>query len=191
MSGFDREIVRLDLLMRDISRKVLPRSAASALNKTASLSRTRIIRGVSKQLSIQQKIIRKRIYVRRATPRRQVASVAAYVRGLSAIRLKPRDTGRGGWSMRKGKGVKARGGHHFPNAFIAKGRNAQNHVFERTGKVSKRDGKNYHHVDVVRIAIDKTLEDVAPRTVRRLMNSRFDGLLQHEINHRLTRLGVK
>lgn len=135
MSRLDKEAAVLDAQFEAVGRKHMPRATASALNKTAALARTRTIRGVSKQAGIQQKLIRKRVYVRKAKPKDQRASVRAYIRGVSLIRMKPRDTGKGGWSKRRGDGVKARGGHHYPDSFIAKAPNGKLQVFERNLKV--------------------------------------------------------
>jgi len=191
MSRMDKEAAVLDAQFAALGRKQMPRATASALNKTAALARTRTIRGVSKQAGIQQKLIRKRVYVRKAKPKEQRASVRAYIRGVSLIRMKPRDSGRGGWRTRRGDGVKARGGHHYSDAFIAKSPKGHLQVFERNLKVSRRNGRKYHHVDVVRVPISREVEAIAPRVVGRLMRNRFPGLLQHEMDWRLKKLGVK
>lgn len=191
MSSLDREVAALDALFVDLGRKHMPRATASALNKTAALARTRVIRGVSKEAAVQQKLIRDRVYVRKASPKDQRASVRVYIRGVSLIRMKARDTGRGGWSKRRGDGVKAPGGHHYPDSFIAKAPNGKLQVFERNLKVSQRNGRKYHHVDVIRVPIKREVEAITPRVVQRLMRNRFPDLLNNELDWRLKKAGAK
>lgn len=193
MSRQDKQAAELDAKLAALGHKQMKRSSNSAMNKTAALARTRTIRGVAKQVGVQQKQVRKRVYVGKATAKRPVARVLAYAAGISLIHLKPRDTGKGGWRKRTGKGVYARGasGHHFPDAFIATAPNGMKHVFERTLKVSRRKGRKYHHVDVVRVEIDDEVKVILPRVTRRVINARFHQLLQHEIDWRMKKQGVK
>jgi len=205
--AFDQEVARLDAALAGIARQDVPRGVASALNKTGGVVKTRTIRGVAKKERIQQKLIRRQVYVKRATAKRQVATVRAYTRGINMIHLKPRDSGRGGWSKRRGKGVRARGGHHFPEAFIAKGKNGKPQVFERTGKITRRQktaagfrrhgagaaggGAKYHHVDVIRLPIRRAIESIAPVAAAREMKSNFEKRLAHEIDWRLKKRGLR
>ena len=191
MSRVLREVAALDGQLDAVSGKQLLRAESAALNKSAALSRTRVVRLVAKEVGVPQKLIRGRLYINKSTPKRRRARLLAYVKGVSLIHLNPRDTGKGGWRRRKGKGVRARGGHHYPDAFVARGLNGRQQVFERNLKVSYRDGKKYHHVDVVRLPIEKEVERHAARVTREIMSSRLGDLLSHEMAWRLQKAGAK
>lgn len=169
----------------EFSRTVVPRATVSALNKAAPLARTRTVRAVSKITGIQQKLIRKRTYFRKANTRSLRASLRTYTQGVSLINMNPRDTGKGGWRTRRGQGVRARGGFHYRQAFIANGPNGKRQVFQRTGQKTG----SYHHVDAVKVGIRDAVETVAPVAARRVMKQRFPGLMSHEIDRRLKKVG--
>lgn len=186
----EQQVAKLDALLGSINQKQMPRAVVSALNKTAPLARTRTIKGTAKQTKIQQKLIRQRVFVRRATTRTMTASIRAYTRGVGVIHMKPRDTGKGGWKNRRGSGVKAAGGRQYRNAFVAKTPGGKKQVFERTGRVTGNAARrNYHHITVVREPIRQAVENIAPRVAKRVMQSRFHGLLAHEIDRRIKGIG--
>lgn len=186
MKDVTRQVADLTTALARVSRQDVPAAAASTMNKVLPRVRSRVVKGVSTLTRVKQKLIRERVYYRRSSPKRINTSLRVYTRGINAINLNPRDTGKGGWKNRRGKGVRARGGFHFPNAFVAKDRNRRPQVFQRTG----RKTGHYHHVDVVRVPILDEVEEIAPKVARRVVNGQYQQLFSHELNRRLKRRGL-
>ena len=173
----DRQFAELDAALEAYIQKKMPAAVVSALNKAAPLAKTRTIRGTAKRTKLPQKLIHKRVYNRKASIKTLKAQIRAYVQGVSAIQLKTRDTAKGGWKNRKGKGVTAKG-RRWGNAFIANTPKGKPHVFQRKGSARLP-------IEVVRIDIADDVQAVAPKAATRIMQQRFPGLLQHEILRRL------
>jgi hypothetical protein len=102
-----------------------------------------------------------------------------YYRGISVIDLNARDSGKSGWRSRKGRGVKA-GKRTYSSAFIARGRNGKQHVFERKGSARLP-------VDVVRVDIRKQVEDIAPKAAERELKSNYAKRLKSDLAWRLSK----
>lgn len=90
--------------------KDLRRILANAVNRASRTMRTQIIRKAAKALKIKQKIIRSRVWFRKATPGYLASRVRGGVVGFRLIDLGAREL--------KGGGVKVRG-QKYPQAFIA------------------------------------------------------------------------
>lgn len=182
MQSYDQQISGLKSKLSSFKSIEVPRANASALNKTTAASKTRVVRGVAKAIQVPQKFVRKRMYVSRATARRQSSRLRAYYRGISVIDLKARDSGKGGWRTRKGRGVRA-GKRRYSDAFIAYGNNANKHVFRRKG-----DGRS--PLEVVRIEIQKHVDVIAPKVAMREMKENFAKRLKHDLEWRLRKYQV-
>lgn len=107
-----------------------PRQVEAALKSTYAKmgrwARTRAVRGLSGQLGIQQKILRRRVKTFRMQHGVQGGGAAKVWFGMRPIKLahlKPR---------RSGKGVRAEGGRYVEGAFIRR-INGRDRVFKRTG----------------------------------------------------------
>lgn len=131
--GLDRLVVELDATL-DQAEKALN----STLVKMASWLRTRSVRGLSKELAIQQKVIRRRLKSFRLKKGTDGSSITVWygLDPVAMIYLGARQTK---------KGVTA-GKHRRDSAFIAKGANGGRQVFKRQGKA--------------RLPIDKQVLDV-------------------------------
>lgn len=105
--------------------------AEKALNTTlvkmASWLRSKSVKGLSKELAIQQKVLRRRLKSFRLKRRSGGSEITVWY-GLDPIALIY-------LQARKNKqGVKAYGGRFVQSAFIASGRNGKSQVFKRRGK---------------------------------------------------------
>ncbi len=99
----------------------------STLNKMAAWVRTRSMKGMSKALQIQQKIIRRRLKAVkfRDTPDGGAAKVWFGLNPVGMIYLGAKQTS---------SGVSAQGGRQVKGAFIAQGKGGGRQVFKRVGK---------------------------------------------------------
>ncbi|SEQ49142.1 Prophage minor tail protein Z (GPZ) [Amphritea atlantica] len=183
LMSYDQQIDQLKRKLSAYKTIEVPRAASSALNKTIKASETRTVRGVAKAINVPQKYVRKRIYIKRSTARTLQSRLRSYYRGISVIDLNAKDTGKGGWSQRKGKGVKTSGKRQYSNAFIARGTNNQLHVFQRTGTARLP-------VDVVRIEIQQHVDVIAPKAAEREMRQGFERRLIHDLKWRLSKYEV-
>lgn len=103
------------------------RALNSTLRRMASWVRTRSTRGLSAELAIQQKIVRRRIKSTRLQRLGDGASVKVWfgLNQISLIWLQPRQSG---------AGVKAAGGRFVEGGFIASGKRGGRQVFKRKGR---------------------------------------------------------
>ena len=132
------------------------RALRSTLRKMASWVKTRSVRGLSKELKVQQKAIRRRLRSLKARPTADGGAQIKIWYGLDPIAL----INLGASQNRRG--VRAAGGRFVPGAFIAPGKGGKMQVFKRVGKA--------------RLPIKKQSADIAAKAERFL----DDGLLNSE-----------
>ncbi len=180
MAGsIDQQIAALTKKLQSIKAIEVPRATASALNKTANAAKTRTVRGVAKSIAVPQKHVRKRVYVKRATAKSRKARIRNYYFGISVMHLNPRDTGKGGWRSRRGRGVRARN-RVWGDAFIAKGRNGNTRVFQRKGLARSP-------IVDVRIELEDPVNDIAPKSAERELKSNYAKRLKSDLAWRLSK----
>lgn len=167
------------------------RAASSALNKTGSLARTRIIKGVASSVKVPVSQVRKRVYLSRSNVRTLKIVQIGYAKPISLVALirnPSPDTGR---RRRRALRVNKK---TYPEAFIRTGKNGKVHVFERNGKKGRQGKgrwakyKNLDRIDKVGIEIQPTVEKVLPKVQRRVYQSDFRRIFAHEYNYRLSKL---
>lgn len=178
----DRQITEMVRKLNEIRATEVPQAFATGLNKAGTQASTQIVRGIAADLALQQKLIRKRVYLKRATRNRLEARIRSFYRGINLIDLKPRDTGKykKGVRGRVGSGVRARGGHHYYGGWIAKSPRGQRLAFERG---FKRGGKT--PIDVLRIPIKAEVDRIAPRATRQVIDAKLPQLIAHELQFRI------
>lgn len=181
----DVQVASLINKLHDIGKKELPAAQARVLNRTLDAGTTAAIKQASQALSVQQKLIRKRAFKKRAKPNRLKASVRMYHRGVAAINLTSvRDKGRyrTGRRGRVGSGVSARGGYGWAGGFIATGSGGKQHVFERDSRTGK--------IDAIHIDVRREFENAINPALRREMNVNYARRLRAELEYRLSRYRV-
>jgi len=181
--------------LRAIRSIEVPRAEASALTKAARLTRTRVVRGVAKQLKLKQKTIRERTFTRRATARKLTATVRHYVRPVSAIsQFTPaaRARLRVGFGTNR-SGVKVRGHPTFKSAFIARGNDNKVKNSRATGKkqVFRRKGRGRLPLEKIEFDIHDATVDVASRVAPRVMKNEFSRLLVADLRFRINKYGTR
>lgn len=165
----ERDIEQLTKTLLNISSVQVPRATSAAINKTTAKAKTRIIRGVSKSKALPQKIIRKKLFVKRSTAKKQRSRLSSYRNAVSVMSLK---------AKQNKKGVRAQGGRFYQGAFIAKGVGGNLRVFKR------ESGSRYPIKHMV-VNIKDTVDNVMPTVIRRVVKQDYERLLKHELDFRL------
>lgn len=119
--GLDRVIADLDATAAQADKAL-----ASTLVRMAGWLKARSVKGLSKELAIQQKVVRRRLKSFRVKRSPSGSSITIWygLDPVALIYLGARETG---------TGVTA-GKHKRQGAFIARGKNGGSQVFKRTGK---------------------------------------------------------
>lgn len=176
--------------------RIWQQAAARTMNRAMAGLRRDVARDVSNEQKVKpQRLITRRAQIDRAKQGRLTARIRVLSTAIPAIRLSGvRDT-RGttrrtltpsqlraaqGRGRRRGKGVRAAGGHSWPTAFIAKSRTGHKHVFRRKGKARLP-------IEIIRIPI----EDPTERAIdRRLIEARDRVIhdLPRELMYRMQKL---
>ena len=150
---------------------------------------------MSSEVKVQQKYVRKRVYIRRSTAKTLQAKVTAYRRDIPVISLGAAQT------LTKGKGVAALtrgdkgrfsqrsfsgntsikvGNKRYSDAFINKTRYG-------SWQVMRRKTKKRYPVEVLKIPISKSVDRHARRIVNEQMRKEYPRIAEHEISFRIKR----
>lgn len=179
MSAFDADLKVLAQKLHKMASIEGPRAVSSALNKTGALIQTQVVKDVSKDSKIQQKIIRKKAFIRKSTAKKQRTTISMYRTGVPLI------------SLATGKNAIQEPAHGFISVkgfFVERGfinkvkRTGQRQVFQRAGR------KRYP-ISVVRVNIQRIVDVSMPKRVSQKMNTDFPRLLRRDLEYRITRYG--
>jgi hypothetical protein len=145
----------------------------STLGKMATWLKARSIKGLSKALMMQPKIIRRRLKTLRLrkSANGSLASVWYGLDSVSLINLQ---------AKQNKQGVKAYGGRFVKSAFIAKGRNGNKQVFKRVGK-SRLPVKK--QTDAIQEKADKYLDHNTVNSSA--FSAQFFKVFEHELSWRM------
>jgi hypothetical protein len=100
-------------VLATLEKQVMPTATARALNLVATKMRTGQVRSISEEMGVQQKVVRTRTKLTKATPKRQQALLEFRGRAFNLIEFKARQTKRGVTASPWGKR------RLIPHAFIA------------------------------------------------------------------------
>jgi hypothetical protein len=152
--------------------RIYQSASAAALNKAARWVRTRLVRQVSKEARIApQRLVRRRVKIRRATRKRLEATIGALVRPIPAIQLsRVRQTA---------SGVSASRGWSWRSAFI------QRTKFGNT-MVLRRRGRSRYPLDGIKVPVQGVIEEALPRWADAAVE-RISAELAREIAWRMDR----
>jgi len=185
------ELVRKLSVIKD---REIDYAVARSLNRTLRAGRTEVAKEVRAKTKLPSKLIKSRMYEKRASAGDQTAALRMYTRPVPAISLpNVRDTGRllrdkrGRFAGRKGRGVRARGGFHYPDSWIGRGKNGTRQVFSQATSTPF----NASPLKVEREDIYHPFESVANRILQRQMRENFASRLQAELKYRLSKYTVK
>lgn len=143
-----------------------------ALNKTALWVRTRLTKELSQKVEIKQKLLRQRIWLRRATRNYMNARIRVGLYGIKASKLgKMRQTAKGTFAGRK----------FFEGAFIATMPTGPTEVFKRKYSSSLPIRKEKVEIEQDVIETARKLENYNTERV-------FERYFRHELNYILKKL---
>ena len=128
MLNLEIDAAGLERLARDLqaTERQAERALRSTLGKMASWLRVRSVRGLSKHLQVQQKILRRRLKSFRVKKTADGSEVTVWY-GLDPIALIY-------MGARETRAGVTAGKHRRPGAFIARGRSGNRQVFKRKGE---------------------------------------------------------
>lgn len=179
----DRRIASYAKKLNKIKSIEVPRANASALNKVAKTIRARSVKGLNKETRIPQKLLRKRVFLGKATAKKQTAEIKNYVKPVPASALLTKNqiaTKLGTGTNRRG--VKAKG-YEWRGAFIQPGKNENIQVFKR------RSNKRLP-VEAIKVPIDSQAQIIVPKVARRAMKSNYRRILENDLRFRLRKYEV-
>jgi len=173
-----KQIKRRAKKLNAIAKKEVPRAAAKALNDTIKIVRTKVVRGVAKRTKIQSKHIRKKVFISRATARKQISKLYAYAQPVSAVSLMRSATLLK--NVRRGtnrRGVRV-AGRQFNRAFI--------NVHRASGRfqVYRREGLSRLPLEVVKIPLQREAEREMKAHSAKAMQTVLRKKLLHELRYR-------
>lgn len=155
MIDLDIDAHGLENIIRDLAatEQQAQKALNTTLNKMAAWVRSKSAKGLSNTLSLQQKIVRRRLKSLRLQRRGNSSQIVVWygLDPIALIYLQARQTK---------AGVKAYGGRMIKSAFIADGLNGNKQVFKRRGKA--------------RLPIDKQVENIADRAEEYIEDKVFD-----------------
>lgn len=170
---------------------VVRSAGASALNKTVSRARVRVIKAVSDAKKVPQKQVKRRVFIARATAKNLKVVQVGYAKPISLVTLirnPVADTGR-----RRKRKLRVNK-QTYDTAFLRTGKNGKIHAFERNGKRGRQgkgrwaSNKNLERLDKVSIPIQDEVEKQLPTIQLRVFRDDFRGLFAHEYNFRKNKL---
>lgn len=186
------ELVRKLSLLRD---KGIDVAVVQALNKTIDPSLRETRSALAKKTKVPVKILNRRFRKRKATVRKPEARIWMGTRGITAISLPGiRDTGRpvrgyrGRFTGRKGRGVRARGGFHYPESWVGVSKlNGSRQVF--SGKTPGPFNDGEYDVEVEEVHHD--FDEIANKVITAQMRDKFPLRLQQALAYQIHKLKAK
>ena len=167
--NLDKQVRDLERKLNKISKIETARAYASAINKTAKLARTQVVRQVAKERKLPVRSVSKRVYIRRATSNRGYALISLYAKPVNAINTN--------FSTQK-KGFKV-AGKVVPRSFFAKSKGFGRHyIFQRKGYARLP-------IDMVTVPISDVLKRVSLPIIKDKMRTDFERLIKTEFNARI------
>jgi hypothetical protein len=179
MSSFDADLKVLAKKLYNLASVEGPRAVSSALNKTAALIQTQVVKEVAKEAKIPQKIIRKKAFIRRSTAKKQRTTISLYRTGVPLITL----AGGKGAVQEPAPGWISVKGFFVQRGFINRVRKTgKNQVFQRKNRLR-------YPIDVVRVNIHQIVDASMPKHTAQKMRDDFPRLLKRDLEYRITRYG--
>ena len=126
MTPDPRDLQKLEELFAAVPQKI-PRVLRMAINRSLTTMRTRVTRIVSKQIGVKSKIIRKRLFIHRATSKELSGALTVGSRGWPYVMFDPKQTA-------KGVKVRMRRRMLLEHAFMARMKEGHVGVFRRRGQ---------------------------------------------------------
>lgn len=182
--NFEKDFKRVQRELGELGRKIIPRAANSALNKTATQARTAAVKELKQEIGESSGLsaggFRKSIELHRSNLRTLMATLTASGRPLPLIHFGARQTKKGvtakAWNKRK----------RYPGTFIAKMPNGKKGVFKRASR-KRLPVKQLFGPSIPKAFIEQRTQ----KSLRRSIDVNWPKNFNHEIKYRLSRFNKK
>lgn len=156
----------------DASQAKITRATVRALNKTALWAKAEATRNLSKDTQIKQQLIRKRLWIIKATRNSMRALIRVGLYGMNSSKL--------GNIKQMSKGAMA-GKHMFEGAFIATMKTGHRGIFRRKGRTALP-------IYEVTVPIGENVKKIVNEMNNYKTERVFEKLFHHELNFILGKL---
>ncbi|HIE9577888.1 TPA: phage tail protein [Klebsiella variicola subsp. variicola] len=152
--------------LSNISKNAIPRATSQSINRVAGRAISRSSTRVAKETKVKRKLVMQRAKLKRASPKKPMATIRVNRGNLPAIKLGPvrvllsrrkRDNGSSGSVLKIGN-------FSFPGAFVQQLNNGRWHVLRRTSK-------SRYPVEVVKVPLATPLTAAFKEELPKLMES--------------------
>lgn len=167
-SELDASIKRLEKKLSKIAKVETDRAYSAAANKIATRVKSRVAKAVASDVNLTQKVVKRKIFIRRSRAATGRAAITFYTRPVNAVSTN--------YSITR-KGYKV-AGRVYPRTFFAKGKSSTHQIYQRKGQAR-------YPIDPVKIPISEAVNRHAVPLTARLMKTDFPDLLKHELGVRI------
>lgn len=182
--SLDSDIANVKRRLEGLSKVEVPRAYASAVNKVMAKIKTQIVKEVAPELGVAAKLVRKRVFVKKATANKLRGVVTVYTSNIPGIAVKPnlkrstRNNARGRRASNKIKIGKQTFRPAFVN-FFGKGSGA-----DRKLHVLYRTSADRYPIKIAMVPLKAEVEKRAAPIAQRLMESDFKRLVITDLKFR-------
>lgn len=166
--------------LESISKTAVPRASAQAVNRIAARAISRSSKTVAASTRVPRKLVNQRARIKKASPRKPVATIRinrgnlpAIKLGIASVKLSRRKR-----DVKGASSVLRIGRFSFPGAFIQQLSNGRWHVLRRTSK-------SRYPVEVVSIPLAAPLTDAFNKEIHSLRETDLPGELSAALKNQL------
>lgn len=178
--SLDADIANAKRKLEGLSRVEVPRAYASAVNKVMAKIKTQIVKEVAPELGVAAKLVRKRVFVKKATANKLRGVVTVYTSNIPGIAVKPnlKQSARYNARGRRASNKIKIGNQTFSPAFVNKyGKKKELHVLYRTSK-------ERYPIKMAMVPLRAAVEKRALPIAQRLMGAEFERLVLADLKYR-------
>lgn len=180
--SLEDDIAYIKRKMASLVKVEVPRAYASATNKVMGKIKTQIVAESSRALSVKAGLVRKRVFVKRATARNLRGALTVYHSDIPGIAVKPdlKQSRRYNARGRRASNKIKIGNQTFRPAFVnlyGKPSNRKLHVIYRTTKAR-------YPIKLAMVPLRDDVERRAFPIAQRLMGSEFQRIVYSELKYR-------
>lgn len=176
----EADIKRVTRKLESLARVEVPRAYASATNKVMAKIKTQLVKELAPQLGVKAKLIRSRVFVKRATAKKLRGAVTVYHSDIPGIAVKPnlkrsaRNNARGRRASNKIKIGKQTFSPAFVNTY---GKGGKLQVLYRTSKAR-------YPIKMASVPLRDAVEKRAVPLAKKLMGSEFQRIVFADLKFR-------
>lgn len=176
----DADIAKVVKRLNEFANVQVPRAYASATNKVMAKIKTQIVSESSKELGIKAGLVRKRVFVKRATQKKMRGAVTIYHSDIPGIAVKPnlKASARYNAIGRRASNKIRIGKQIFTPAFVNK------YGKKKNLQVLYRTSKSRYPIKVASVPLKADVEKRAFPIAKRMMGADFQSIVFSELKFR-------